>query len=243
MKNIRSKHLLLIISLSIPFILTGCLATSEEVANLRDDMHEMLLKLNEMQRNQADLSAKMDSVSSNLTPISSELQETQNKVSQIGQRFDDVETNISQKVSKLAIEANSSTSAAVAAPAPSEMYRIAYSDFSRGKYDLSITGFKSYLEKYPQGELAAQAQYFLGESYYSQNMWEKAFSEFDIVEKSFPKSESVPPARLKKALCLELLGKRNEGYELLKSLIKDFPSSPESFTAREKLEANKTNGK
>lgn len=220
--------------------LSGCVA-SGELTGLRDDMHEMQVKLNELQRNQADISAKMDTISSGMGPLTSELQETQNRMSLLGQRLDDVESNISQRVSKLS--ENLGTQAASAAPSPSEIYRIAYSDFSRGKYDLAVTGFRSYLEKFPQGELASQAQYYLGECYYSQSNWDKALEEFALVEKNYPRSDSVPPARLKEGLCLELLGKIRESNNTLKSLVKDFPNSPEAFTAQEKLKTYQTNGK
>jgi tol-pal system protein YbgF len=175
----------------------------------------------------------MDTVSTGMSSLTSELQETQNRMSLMGQRLDDVESNISQRVNKLSEQMSGQP--LTVAPPPSEIYRIAYSDFSRGKYDLAITGFRSYLEKNPQGELAAQAQYYLGECYYSQTEWEKALNEFSLVEKNYPNSEPVPSARLKQALCLEQLGNYKESLRVMKTLVKDYPSSPEAYTAEEKL--------
>lgn len=213
--------------------LSGCMATSREIAGLRDDMHEMQLKLNELQRNQADISSKMDTISTGMGPLTSELQETQNRMSLLGQRLDDVEANISQRVNRLS--ENISSSSMASSPSPSEIYRIAYSDFSRGKYDLALVGFASYLEKFPQGELASQAQYYTGECYFAQSNWDKAIAEFARVEKDYPQSNSVVPARLKQGLCLELMGKVREARDMFKSLVKDFPNAPEAYTAREKL--------
>ena len=213
--------------------LSGCLATSQEMVDLHDDIHELQLKLNEVQRNQADLSVKMDNLNSQLGPLSSKLEETQNRMSLLGQRLDDVESNMSQRMNKLSEQM--SGAALAVPPPPSEIYRLAYSDFSSGKYDVAITGFKAYLEKYPQGELAGQAQYYMGECYYSQSAWQNACDQFDLVEKNFPKSDLVPASRLKKALSLELLGKVKESRDLLNALVKDYPNSPESATAREKL--------
>jgi tol-pal system protein YbgF len=129
------------------------------------------------------------------------------------------------------------------APPPSEVYRLAYSDFSRGMYDLAVVGFTSYLEKYPQGEMAAQAQYYIGESYYAQNNFSKALEEFELVEKNYPQSAVVAASRLKRALCLEQLGKTDEARRLLETLIQDFPNSSEAFTAQEKLKNDQTDGK
>ena len=221
--------------------LGGCLATSQEMIDLRDDMRQLQVKLNEVQRNQADLSVKMDSLSTQLGPLSAQLLDTQSRMSLLGQRLDDVESNMSQRMNKFSEEL--SGSALKVPPPPSEIYRLAYSDFSGGKYDLAIVGFKSYLEKYPSSELASLARYYTGECYYSQSNWQGAYDQFDMVEKYYPKSDSVPAARLKKALCLEQLGKGKEASGLFETIIKDFPSSAEAATARDKLSNSKPDGK
>ena len=219
----------------------GCLATSDEISGVRDDLHELQLKLNELQRNQADLSAKMDEVSSAMGPLGPQLQETQNSMSLLNQRLDDVESGISQKMGKLT-EQISGTSLS-AAPPPSDLYRLAYSDFSSGKYDVAITGFRSYIQKNPHGQLAPQAQYYLGECFYSRNEWLKAEKEFAQVEETYPRSDSVPAARLKRGLCIELLKRGKEARAIFRSIVKDFPDSPETYTAQEKLTSHQTDGK
>jgi tol-pal system protein YbgF len=218
---------------------SGCLATSEEMSGLRDDISQLQIKLNEVQRNQADLSAKMDNLSGQLTPLSSQLTDTQSRMSTLGQRLDDVESNMSLRMNKLSEQL--SGSALKVPPPPSEVYRLAYSDFSSGKYNIASVGFKNYLDKYPSGELAGQAQFYLGECYYSQNNFQSAYEQYDLLEKNYPKSDLVPSARLKKALSLELLGKVQAGRDLMATIIKDFPNSTEAATAREKLKS--ANGK
>jgi tol-pal system protein YbgF len=214
-------------------LLSGCLATSQDMVDMRDDMYQLLNKLNELQRNQADLSVKMDTVVGKMDMLASKLEDTQNRMSLLSQRLDDVETNLSQREGKL-FEQLSGT-ALNAGPMPSDLYRMAYGDFSAGKYDLAITGFKSYLEKYATGALADQSQYYIGESYYAKNNWKDAFSAFETVEKVYPASSLLPAARLKKAGCLEQMGKAEDSKALLQALVKDYPASAEAQTAREKL--------
>ena len=47
------------------------------------------------------------------------------------------------------------------------------------------------------------------------------------------------------ALCLELLGKKQESIIVLQSILKDFPNSSEVFAEKEKIKIynTKTNGK
>jgi tol-pal system protein YbgF len=215
------------------------------MVDLRDDISQLQVKLTEVQRNQADLSLKMDTLNGSMGALTSALQETQNHMSLLSQRLDDVEANINQRVGKLSDQVTSSAATPKMSlePSPSDLYRMGYSDFSRGKYDVAATGFKSYLDKYPQGELAPQAQYYLGECFYSQNDWQNALDQYDLVEKMFPQSDIVAPARLKRAQCLELLGKVGQSHDVLKSIIKDFPSSQEAAIAQEKLNPTKSSGK
>lgn len=213
--------------------LAGCVATTKEISDLRDDIYQLQLKLDSMQKNQADLSAKMDTVAGKMGALDASLEDNQNKMSMLGQRMDDVDSNLSQKMNKLSEQM--SGQALTVAPPPSELYRIAYSDFSRGKYDLAGVGFRAYLDKFPSGELAPQAQYYLGECFFSQNEWQKSYEEFAKVEKNYPKAPQVPGARLKCALSLEQGGKDADAKKLLQSILKDFPESPEAYTAQEKL--------
>jgi len=150
------RNLILILIFCLPLVLSGCVATSQDMVDMRDDMYQLLNKLNEVQRNQADLSAKMDTVVNKMDMLGSKLEDTQNRMSLLGQRLDDVETNLSQREGKL-FEQLSGT-ALSSGPMPSDLYRMAYGDFYAGKYDLAITGFKSYLEKYATGALAEAAE-------------------------------------------------------------------------------------
>ena len=223
------------------FALSGCIATSREIVDLKDEIYQLQIKLVDLQHNQADLSSKMDTVSSSMDALNSELQMSSSRMSLLGQRMDDIEANLSHRMDKL-FEQMSGSKLSVA-PSPSDLYQLAYSDFSSGKYDLAIVGFKSYIKKYPKGELAGQSKYYIGESHYSQSKWGRALKEFKSVEEDYPVTSLHASARLKRALCLELLGKVKEGRELMGLLIKDFPNSPESYTAKEKLESSKADGK
>ena len=238
MKNRINISLIL---LAVTVFLPGCLATSREMTVLKDDISQLMQKLNEVQQNQADLALKMDAVNTNIEGLNYKLEETQGRMSLLGQRLDDVESNLSNSMSKFSQQLSGANLSST--PSPSELYKAAYSDFSRGKYDLAIVGLRSYLEKFPQGELAAQAQYYLGEAYYSQEDWNSALKELKVVGEKYPSSEPIPAARLKQALCLEQLNKNKEAQVILESIVKDFPKSPEAFTAQEKLTPRHNDGK
>jgi tol-pal system protein YbgF len=119
---------------------------------------------------------------------------------------------------------------------PDQLFAAAYGDYSRGNYDLAISEFRQYVETYPTSEMADNAQYWIGECYYSKKMLSEAVAEFDKVMQMFPKGDKVPGARFKKAIALIEMGQQDAGRAELTALIRLFPRSSEAALARQQLE-------
>jgi len=119
---------------------------------------------------------------------------------------------------------------------PDQLFAAAYGDYSRGNYDLAISEFRQYVETYPSSEMADNAQYWIGECYYSKKLLNEAIAEFDKVSLLFPKGDKVPGARFKKGVTLIEQGQLDAGRAELTALIKLFPRSSEAVLARQQLE-------
>ncbi len=161
-----------------------------------------------------------------LDVLGASLQDLQNKISVLSQAIHDLRAVTDKKPKS---DAQSVL--------PSSVYQNAYGDYSMGKFDLAYSGFQSFTDKYSNAELAPQAQFYMGECFYSMNMWDKALEEYKKVEQHYRKrSDLVPSARLKIALCCQKLDKNEEAISIFSSIMKDFPQSPESLTAKENIE-------
>jgi len=119
---------------------------------------------------------------------------------------------------------------------PDQLFAAAYGDYSRGNYDLAISEFRQYVETYPSSEMADNAQYWIGECYYSKKLLNEAVAEFDKVTLLFPKGDKVPGARFKKGVTLMEQGQQDAGRAELTALIKLFPRSNEAVLAKQQLE-------
>lgn len=119
---------------------------------------------------------------------------------------------------------------------PDQLFAAAYGDYSRGNYDLAISEFRQYVETYPSSEMADNAQYWIGECYYSKKQFNEAIAEFDKVTLLFPKGDKVSGARFKKAMALLDLGQTDAGRAELQAIIKLYPRSNEAVLARQQLE-------
>jgi tol-pal system protein YbgF len=145
------------------------------------------------------------------------------------------------------------SSRAAAGATAEETYQAAYLDFSRGRYELAMSGFRDFLRRYPDSPLADSAQYGLGESYYSvataattegqtdkaTRALEQAVQEFRKVIVIYPRGSRVPSALYKEALSLTELKQTALARARLQYLVDHFPQSEEAPLAKERLAALK----
>ena len=136
---------------------------------------------------------------------------------------------------------------------PQDIYQAAYIDFSKGSYSLAIAGFREFLRRYPDHELAGSAQYWIGEAYFSlargfsdsaqgdkaTESLEQAVQEFKKVLANYPRADKVPTALYKEALALIDLKQPSQAQARLQYLVDNFPRSEETTLARERLAALK----
>jgi tol-pal system protein YbgF len=118
---------------------------------------------------------------------------------------------------------------------PAMTYQNAYRDYQKGNYDLAISGFKEFIQRYPDSDLADNASYWIGESLYSQKKYRESIAQFDSVVNAYPKSEKVPSALLKKGYAYISLGENAQGIVQLQYVVHEHPKSSEAAKAREEL--------
>jgi tol-pal system protein YbgF len=76
-------------------------------------------------------------------------------------------------------------------------YKEAFEILREGRYPQAIEAFTRFLQKYPNGGYADNAQYWLGEANYVSRNFEQALVEFNKVLEQYPQSSKIPDARLK----------------------------------------------
>jgi tol-pal system protein YbgF len=124
----------------------------------------------------------------------------------------------------------------VAAATPRVLYDAAYQDLTRGNHGLAILGFQEVIAKFATSELADNAQYWIGESYYAQKDFKQALAEFRKTVENYPQGDKVAAALLKSGLCLQQLGDKPAARSTLESLVDRFPQSEEARLARTKMQ-------
>lgn len=123
------------------------------------------------------------------------------------------------------------------APPPRELYSQAYADYARGNYDLAIQEYREYLKNYPSTEFSDNAQFWIGECYYSKQKYAEAIGAWDDLFRDFPGSDKLPDARLKKGMALDKLGRKREALTEYRLVAERYPNSEAGRKARERLNA------
>jgi len=119
--------------------------------------------------------------------------------------------------------------------AEKEEYQQAYNELRNGHTNQSIEQFDAYLNRYPAGKYANNAQYWLGEAYRvnkDNNAARKAF--IDVIEK-YPNGAKVPDALLKLGYIEVEQNNLAKAREYLTRVTAEYPNTPAALLATKKL--------
>lgn len=122
-------------------------------------------------------------------------------------------------------------------PRPSDLYRRAYSGFRDGRFGQAILDFEEFLRRYPGHEYADNAQYWIGECYYSQREFGEAVVEFGRVVERYPRDGKAPDALLKIGLAYQQLGEMEKAKAFWKRLVSEYPAADGAAQAKKLLSA------
>jgi tol-pal system protein YbgF len=118
---------------------------------------------------------------------------------------------------------------------PAVRYKKAFDLMEAGKYGQAEAAFADFVSKFPQSELADNAQYWIGECLYAESHYKDALASFQAVSDHFPFGNKVPDALYKQAMCEQKLGKNAEAKKTLEKLRDYYPYSEAASKAKKLL--------
>ena len=118
---------------------------------------------------------------------------------------------------------------------PTRLFDTARADFFAGQWDSAISGFQAFLKTFPKSELADDAQFNIGDTYFSQNKWAEAVAEYDKVITGYPNTNSVPLAYYKRGMSQERLGQTDAARASWETVVKMAPDSDAGRLAKQLL--------
>lgn len=117
-----------------------------------------------------------------------------------------------------------------------DVYQAAFDLLKGGKYSDAANGFDTYLQQYPEGQLADNAHYWLGESHYITRKFDKALNSFATVTQNYPESRKIADAWLKLGYTYYEMKDFAKSREALEKTLSDFPDSSAALLAKQRLD-------
>ncbi|MBF0302695.1 MAG: tol-pal system protein YbgF [Desulfamplus sp.] len=115
------------------------------------------------------------------------------------------------------------------------LYNEAKASLDSGKNEQARNQFEAFINRYPTSDNADNARFWIADSYYRDKWYEKAILEYQRVIEEYPKGNKIPSALLKQAYSFANLGEKGNARLILEDLIKKYPQTQESESAKEKL--------
>jgi len=231
--------------LAVIFIFSGCGVYREYVRRgaLLDSIVRQLTQIQQEQKSQrAELSRLRADELTALEQLQSRIGEFDADLIDINERIERIGSRVGAWRGELVAEnqpppetATTGFDTAIAGIDPDKIYNTAYLDFTRGNYQLAITGFRRFIQLFPTSEMADNAQYWIGECFYSLNQLDSATIEFKRVMEKYPNGNKIPAALYKLGLVYQLQNKNALAREHFTQIINNYPASPEAKLAEEKL--------
>ena len=116
-----------------------------------------------------------------------------------------------------------------------DAYMKAFGLFGSNNYSGAIDAFDAFIRTHPDSEYAGNAQYWIGECYYTQRDYARALEAFNKVIERYPKGQKVPDALLKVGFSLISLNEPEKARAALETLVEKYPKTPAAAKARERL--------
>lgn len=213
-----------------------------EVRQLRGDNEQINYQLKSLQQNQRDIEQRLTGINlpKNPAPIMPSMNNTgmaatgninQNNSMQNNSLLS---MNPSPQINQPPVLPALSLADPKTTTAPAE-YQQAFDLLQRGHYEKAIPAFDTFVKQSPTGDYADNAQYWLGEAYYSKRDFVGALAAFKKLVDNYPDSPKKAHALLKIGFSYDELGDKLSARQTLEQVRKEFPSTSPARLADERL--------
>ena len=111
--------------------------------------------------------------------------------------------------------------------------------FDQRRYKDAVAAFKSFTSNYPKHQLAGNAAFWEGESYYQLGEYGRAALAYQEVLDKYKTSPKYQASLLKQGIAFHNAGKKSAAKERLQELVSRYPSSSEASRAKQFMTTNK----
>jgi tol-pal system protein YbgF len=108
---------------------------------------------------------------------------------------------------------------------PKEEFDIALGYFKQKEYENAEKGFSSFLQKNPKNRMAADAVYYLGETYFQRGRQREAAEQYLKISTNYSTSAHAPEAMLRLGQSLSALGAKEQACATFDEVPRKYPNA------------------
>ncbi len=109
--------------------------------------------------------------------------------------------------------------------------------YREGQTEAAVRTLREFVNSNPKSDLADNAQFWLGEAYYSRGDYNRSIIELNEVLLKYPQGDQIPGALLALATAFANSGDKIDARLILQKLISDHPDTQEAKIGRDQLAA------
>lgn len=235
--------------------------TREDIENLKagqDELTQRLARIESLLQNQGlvELMQQMQSLQAELQELRGDVEKHGNDLESMQRRQRELYLDIDRRLNDLQVQSSTAAPVTDGAAAPAGIteagmptvsasaqgadheragYMNAFEILRESRYAEAIQSFTQFLQQYPNGKYANNAQYWLAEAYYATGDMEKALAEFGKVIDEYPSSSKIPDAKLKLGYTYYELGQWAKSRDTLTGVMTSYPNSSFALLAEKRL--------
>jgi len=122
-----------------------------------------------------------------------------------------------------------------------EQYKYAMNLMKSGDFEKAEIAFKEFVDTHSKHELAGNAQFWYGETFYIRQLYEDAAAAFLDGYQKYPNSSKAPENLLKLGVTLAELGEVEQGCKMIVNLKKAYPKTDASILQKSSYEKKRFN--
>lgn len=180
--------------------------------------------------------AALDAQTQNIQELTAKNEQLTHELTELKEQFNRFNEDINFRFKELKENPTAPAPDKKEAMTENDAYDKAYQFLKNGDYEKAEQSFLRFMEDYPDGKMIANANYWLGESYYARKKWNEAAGLFADGFTKYKESPKASDSMLKLGLTMKQLDKKKEACTAFKGLLDTYKDLDKTLQERAQKE-------
>jgi len=193
-------------------------STSLPAGNRQNQLSEVFVQMQQLQHEVQELRGIVEQQGFEIQTLKQQVKDNYIDVDKRISTLQSSTTAGSAGANNTAPDSNIPAESSASSDAEKDSYDAAYKLLDQNRKDDAIVAFRKHVALYPNGDLAANAYYWMGQIYLTQGQMDLAQGQFETLLKNFPDHRKVPDAKFALGKVYFQQGKKVEAKKIIQEI-------------------------